>query len=97
MFSALGVPYPIPLENARQTVARQIAREVAAGLQDPWTAAAQLDKVVPHWEAKDENILAIYIIADEADWDPGYGRGLSTLQIELIEAFGRLARTESIA
>ena len=95
LFVALGVSYPMSLEGARQTVAWQIAREVAAGLRDPWTAAAQLDRVVPHWEAKDENVLAIYLIADEAEWDPGYGRGPSTLQSELIEAFGRLARSES--
>ena len=92
MFSALRVPYPMSQENARQTVARLIAREVTAGLTDPWTAAKHLDRVVPHWETKDENIWAIYGITDEAEWDPGEGRILATLEPELINAFEQLAR-----
>jgi hypothetical protein len=93
MFFALRVPYPMSQEDARQTVARQIAREVIAGLKDPWSAAAQLDRVVPHWETKDENIWAIYGIADEADWDPGDERNSATLEPQLIEAFEKLARS----
>lgn len=91
MFSALKVPYPLSQEEARQTVARQIAREVMAGLKDPWAAAAQLDRVVPHWETKEESIWAIYGIADEADWGAGDGRGVATLEPELIKAFQQLA------
>jgi len=93
MFSALGVAYPMALKNARQTVARQIAREVMAGLKNPWSAAMQLDRIVPHWETEDQNVWAIYGIADEVDWDSGFGRNISTLEAELIEAFTRLARS----
>jgi len=92
MFISLGVTYPISLESARHTVARQIAREVMAGLRDPWIAAAQLDRLVPHWETRNENIWTIYGITDEADWDAGYGRSLATLEQELINAFEQLAR-----
>jgi hypothetical protein len=92
MFSALRVPYPMSREDARQTVARQIAREVTAGLKDPWTAAKQLDRVVPHWETKDESIWAIYGITDEAEWDRGEGRIVATLEPKLIDAFEQLAR-----
>ena len=92
MFISLGVTYPISLESARHTVARQIAREVMAGLRDPWIAAAQLDRLVPHWETKNENILTIYGITDEADWDAGYGRSFAMLEQELINAFEQLAR-----
>ena len=89
MFVSLGVTYPVPLESARQTMAQQIAREVMAGLRDPWKAAAKLDRVVPHWETRDENIWAIYAIKDEADeW---YVRNVAALEPELMEAFGRLA------
>jgi hypothetical protein len=91
MFSELGVEYPISLENARQTVARQIAREVVANKKDPWTAATQLDRIAPHWETKNKNILDVYCIADEADWDPGDGRSGSKLDLELLQAFERLA------
>ena len=93
MFSALKVPYPLSRENARQIVARQIAREVTAGLKDPWAAAAHLDRVVPHWETKDESIWAIYGIADGADWDQGDGRSVATLEPELIKAFQQLAQS----
>jgi len=93
MFSALGVAYPMALKDARQIVARQIAREVTAGLKNPWSAATQLDRVVPHWETKDGNVWAIYGIADEADWDSGSGRNISTLEAELIAAFTQLARS----
>jgi len=92
MFTALKVPYPMSQEDARQTVARQIAREVTAGLKDPWTAAKHLDRVAPHWETKDENILAIYGITDQAEWDSGEGRFVATLEPELINAFEHLAR-----
>jgi hypothetical protein len=91
MFVALGVEYPISLEVARQTVARQIAREVLAGRRDPWTAAMRLDRAFPHWETQDQNILDIYCTADEADWDPGYGRSDAILEQQLIQAFERLA------
>ena len=93
MFSALGVPYPMSQEDAREVVARQIAREVTAGLSDPWTAAVRLDRVVPHWETNDENILAIYCITDEAEWDFGEGRVVATLEPELMSAFEQLARS----
>ena len=93
MFSSLKAPYPMSQEDARQIVALQIAREVTAGLKDPWSAAVQLDRVMPHWETKDQDIWAIYGIADEVDWDPGDGRSLATLEPELIEAFGQLARS----
>jgi hypothetical protein len=93
MFSALEVEYPISLEEARKTLARQIAREVASGLKNPWIAAAQLDRVAPHWEMKDENIRAVYSIADEAGWDPGYGRRESVLEQELIRTFEQIARS----
>ena len=93
MFSALKVPYPLSQGDARKTVARQIAREVTAGLKDPWAAAAHLDRVVPHWETRDESIWAIYGIADEADWDHGEGRSVATLEPDLIRAFQQLARS----
>jgi hypothetical protein len=91
MFAALGVEYPMSLEDARLTVARQIAREVVAGRRDPWTAAARLDRAVPHWETQDQNILDVYCTAEEADWDPGYGRSGPALELELLRAFERLA------
>jgi len=91
MFPALGVEYPMPLEVARQTLARQIAREVVAGRRDPWTAAMRLERAFPHWETEDQNILDIYCAADEADWDPGYGRSDAILEHELIQGFERLA------
>lgn len=79
-------------EDARQTVARQIAREVAAGLRDPWKAAQQLDRVIPHWATRSDNIWAVYGITDEAEWDTGEGRIVATLEPELINAFEQLAR-----
>jgi hypothetical protein len=91
MFLALNVPYPIAQESARGIVARQIAREVIAGLKDPWLAAAQLDRVVPHWETEDKNIWAIYGITDEVDWDSGYGRNPAILELELVKTFRQLA------
>jgi hypothetical protein len=92
IFSAVGAAYPMPLRQARQVMSRQIAREVLAELKDPWNAALQLDRLVPHWETDDENVLAVYDIADEASWDSGYGRDQSVLESELIEVFWKLAR-----
>jgi hypothetical protein len=91
MFAALGVSYPIPLENARLIVARQIASEVVAGLRDPWAAAVQLERVAPHWETRNKDIFDVYCIADEYDC---YGRSRPILELELVQAFERLARIE---
>jgi hypothetical protein len=93
MFSELDVEYPMPLEEAHRIVARHIASEVTAGLKDPWMAASQLDRVVPHWETEDRNVWQIYGIADEADWDSGEGRSIAILESELIAAFAELARS----
>ena len=62
-----------------------------AGRTDPWTAATRLDRVAPHWETKNKNIWDVYCIPDEADWDPGNGRSGSELDLELMQAFERLA------
>lgn len=93
MFAALGVPSQMSQEGARQIVARQIAREVIAGLRDPWSAATHLDRVVPHWTTSDTAILGVYGILDETEWSPGDGRSLATLEPELIRAFQQLARS----
>jgi hypothetical protein len=91
MFNALGVTYPISLEDARVILSRQIAREVVAGLKNPWSAAKQLESAVPPWETRNENIQNVFWIADESEWDPAEGRNQSTLDMELVKAFERLA------
>lgn len=48
MFSALAVEYRIPVDKARQTLARQLAREVVPGMKDPgwprrsWTGSFRM-------------------------------------------------------
>jgi hypothetical protein len=80
-----------PLKRLDASTAPPVSANAAAN-KDPWKAASQLDRIVPHWETKDENIWAIYTITDEAEWDPGEGRIVKTLEPELIKAFEQLAR-----
>ncbi|MGA9672202.1 MAG: hypothetical protein WBQ94_23515 [Terracidiphilus sp.] len=90
-FRELSVELPASGTAARQQTSVQIAREVIAGLRNPWNAAAELDRIWSYeiWHHKD--LCDIAQLLDELD-HPSISRGdLPRLTEELIGHFAELA------
>lgn len=91
-FRELGVAFPLSEIQARMVSTRQVAREVIAGLRNPWAAGHTLEFAVWNRDAPDETISALFSINDEINWDPQYRRSLDKLDRDLLDVFARLAR-----
>jgi hypothetical protein len=90
MFFELGVTHPLPERAARLITSCQIAREVIAGLRNPWSAASALG-VMWRWDSDIAEVQDIDSILDEVDWSAEYRRSSSDLNQALLSAFARLA------
>jgi hypothetical protein len=96
MLKELGVEVPDSEVEAKMLSTRQIAREVIAGMRNPWKTAAELERIW-HYEIWHHKYLCdIAQLVDEVHWDPPNGRTFSTLNRELVEMFALLGtRTSS--
>jgi hypothetical protein len=92
VFRELGVPYPLSERQARLVAARQVAREVIAGEEEPWAAAYRIEITVFQWIPDESEIETIFSISDERYWDPPDGRPLFALEEALLETFSLLAQ-----
>lgn len=92
VFKHLGVRYPITETEAKLIVSRQIAREVIAGLRNPWAAASHLEIAIWDWEAPNRTFQTIFEINDEIDWEKKYRRSLEMLKVSLLNSLASLAR-----
>ena len=86
-----NVPVPFPLQQARMLVTRHIARQVIAGLADPWHACARLD-MIWGWTPDDEDLRSIHACMEKSNWDPELQRYVPPGVCDLIPAFARLAQ-----
>jgi len=91
MLRELGISQLPSEEEAKLLTSRQIAREVIAGLRNPWAAASHLEIVVWSWDSENADVLAIFAIHDEINWERAYRRSLPELKTALLDAFSRLA------
>jgi hypothetical protein len=94
MLNELGVTVPDSEAVAKLLSSRQIAREVIAGMRNPWKAASELERLwgFEIWHQND--LCDVAQLLDEVHWDPPHGRTFPTLNAELIEMFALLgART----
>ena len=89
-FQELGVSLSLPEQICRLITSRQIAREVIAGLRDPWRAAGSLGGMWS-WDPDTEELQTIDSILDEVDWERNYRRSTEDLSKALLDAFARLA------
>ena len=92
MFHEFSVPYPIPEDEAREILTKQVAREVIAGKLNPWNAAGRTEIWV--WYGTDSNRGALRDISemrDALDWKTLHSKRAYELTAELIAAFARLA------
>jgi hypothetical protein len=91
MFRELSVPYPIPKDDAREILTRQLAREVIAGQQNAWNAARQEKMSVWYGTSSNRDQLCfISEIRDALDWNAINSGELPRLTVELVAAFARL-------
>jgi hypothetical protein len=95
MFHELGIPYPSSERMSKLITSRQIAREVIAGLSDPWRAASALGSIW-RWEPAISELEDIDSILDEIDWSREHRRSSAELKLALLEAFARLAVVETL-
>ncbi|WP_263351585.1 hypothetical protein [Acidicapsa acidisoli] len=89
MFHELDVCYPSSERMSKLITSRQIAREVIAGLRDPWKAASDLGPVW-QWQPGIPELQDIDSILDEADWSREHRRSSPELKVALLDAFARL-------
>lgn len=90
MLKELGVKVPASETQARMLATRQIAREVVAGMRNPWKAASDLERIWTHeiWHHKD--LCDVAQLLEELDClNIARGR-LPQLTEELVELFARL-------
>ena len=92
MFKDFSVRYPLTETEANLIVSRQIAREVIAGVRNPWAAANHIEIAIWGWRVPNSPLEAIVGINDEIDWEPKYRRPLDTLRNALFDSFASLAR-----
>ena len=91
MFRELGVELPPSEAEAKQCTSRQIAREVIAGLRNPWKAAAELHRIWSYemWDQK--YLCDVAQLLEELDYPPIARGDLPKLTEELIGLFAELA------
>jgi hypothetical protein len=91
MFGELAVRYPPSHLEANLIFSRQIAREVIAGVRNPWAAANKLEISIWGWHAPNLPLGEIFGINDAIDIDSRYRPSLETLRKQLHDAFALLA------
>lgn len=91
VFLELGVELPGSEVEAKQHTSVQIAREVIAGLRNPWKAAAEIDRIWSY-EVWDQKYLCdVAQLLDELDYPPIARGDLPRLTEELISLFAETA------
>lgn len=91
LFTELGIPYPIGESQALMIYTREIARQVIAGLRNPWSAANYLEIAVWGWNGITEDLRALFAITDEMGWGVSHRRPVAVLTSALIDIVARLA------
>jgi hypothetical protein len=91
LFRECAVRYPLSQTEAKLTISRQIAREVIAGIRNPWAAANKLEIAIWGWHAPNSTLGAIFGINGAIDIEPKYRPSLETLRNELLDSFATLA------
>jgi hypothetical protein len=90
MLKELGVKIPDSEVEAKALSTRQIAREVIAGMRNPWKAAQELKSIWQYEIWHHKHLCDVAQLIDEVQWDPPHSRAFPTLNRELIETFALL-------
>jgi hypothetical protein len=90
MLGELGVKVPNSEGEAKLLSTRQIAREVIAGMRNPWKSASELERIWSYeiWHHKD--LCDVAQILEELDCGSIARGALPQLTEELVEVFARI-------
>jgi hypothetical protein len=91
MFRELSVELPGSNIAAKHQTSIQIAREVIAGMRNPWKAAAELDRLWSYEIWNHKYLCGIAQLLDALDYAPSSRGDLPKLTEELIALFAELA------
>jgi hypothetical protein len=91
MFRELGVELPASEVVAKQQTSLQIAREVIAGMRNPWKAATELDRIWSYEIWNHQYMCDIAQLLEALDYAPSSRGDLPKLTTELIGLFAELA------
>jgi hypothetical protein len=86
MFREFAVRYPLSQTEANMFVSRQIAREVIAGIRNPWAAANKLEISIWSWRAPNSMLGEIFGVNDAIDIEPKYRPSLEMLRNQLLDS-----------
>ena len=90
MFGEFAVRYPLSHMEANLIVSRQIAREVIAGIRNPWAAANKLEISIWGWRAPNSTLGEIFGINEAIDIEPSIAH-LWNVRNQLLDSFASLA------
>jgi len=90
VFRELDITYPLSDRQAKLLTARQVAREVIAGKQDPWAAAYRIEIRVCRWIPKESELDEIFSISEER-WNAPDRWSAPTQEETLMSKFALLA------
>lgn len=85
-----GVELPRDERLARLMMTRQIAREVIAGLRNPWDAAAHVETMICGCDPKVSVAYDLAEIRDAFDWKCVLSGDVEKLTAELVGVFARI-------
>jgi hypothetical protein len=92
MFREFAIQYPLSETQASLIFSRQIAREVIAGVRNPWAAANKLEITIWGWRAPNLVLGTIFGINEAIDIEPKYRPSIEALRNELLDSYASLAR-----
>lgn len=92
IFKEFGIRYPLSEMEANLIISRQIAREVIAGIRNPWAAASSLEITIWGWHPPNPTFGTIFGINEAIDIDPRYRPSIESLRAELLDSFACLGR-----
>lgn len=92
MLHEFAIQYPLSETQANLIFSRQIAREVIAGIRNPWAAANKLEITIWGWRAPNSTLGTIFGINEAIDIAPEYRPSIEALRRELLDSYASLAR-----
>lgn len=90
MLLELGVKLPQDDRLARLILTRQLAREVIAGLRNPWEAVAHVEALIMLWNSGIPELIQLAQIHEELNWNKVRDGLVERLADELVDVFARI-------
>lgn len=90
LFKEFNIRYPLSEIQAKLIFSRQIAREVIAGIRNPWVAASTLEITIWGCRPPNRTFGTIFGINEAIDIAPEFRPSLESLRTELLDSFASI-------